>query len=91
MAGAGLTAMGIESFFVCSLGLLGNIFSIFRDAREPPGYSVNPGLMPFDKDFKRVAISTLAGDDKRCIFFVRRGTQKRNRWCLFVLRVYDFW
>jgi hypothetical protein len=72
-------------------GLLGNIFGIFRDAREPPGYSANPGLMPFDKDFKRVAISTLGSDDKRCIFFVRRGTQKRDRWCPFVLRVYDFW
>jgi hypothetical protein len=72
-------------------GLLGDIFGIFPDAREPPGNSANPGLMPFDKDFKRSAIPAFSSSDKRCIFFVGRGPRKRDRWCPFVLRVYDFW
>jgi hypothetical protein len=72
-------------------GLLGDVFGVFRDAREPPGYSTNPGLMPFDKDFKRSAIPAFSSSDKRCIFYVRTGTQKRDRWCPFVLGVYDFW
>jgi hypothetical protein len=47
--------------------------------------------MPFDKDFKRSAIPAFSSSDKRCIFYVRTGTQKRDRWCPFVLGVYDFW
>jgi hypothetical protein len=68
-------------------GLLGDVFGILCDASEPPGNGANPGLVPLDKDFKRVAISTLGSGDKRCIFFVGRGTQKRDRWRPFVLRI----
>jgi hypothetical protein len=72
-------------------GLLGDIFGIFRDAREPPGNRANPGLMPFDKDFKRSAIPAFGSSDKRCILSARRRTQNGDRWWPFVLRVYDFW
>jgi len=72
-------------------GLLGDIFGIFRDAREAPGNGANPRLVPFDKDFKRVVISGFCSCDKRCIFFVRWGAQKSDRSRPFVVTVYKLW
>jgi hypothetical protein len=59
-------------------GLLGDVFGILCGAREPPGNGANPGLVPFDKDFKRLEIPVLRSSDEGRVIFIGKPIDTSN-------------